>query len=126
DPKLEVIPLRKDMMVLICHPQHAFAKSKSIRLKDIEGQKFIGFEPDIPTRRAIDKILKEQGVEVQHVMEFDNIETVKRAAESDAEFPSCLTAPSPRKLPSKLWPKFGSKTLSSSGPWLPSTRRTRC
>src|SRR6185436_5592618 len=84
DPKLEVIPLRKDMMVLICHPQHPFARSKSIRLKDIEGQKFIGFEPDIPTRRAIDKILKEQGVEVQHVMEFDNIETVKRAAEIDA------------------------------------------
>jgi len=84
DPKLEVIPLRKDMMVLICHPQHPFARSKSIRLKDIEGQKFIGFEPDIPTRRAIDKILKEQGVQVQHVMEFDNIETVKRAAEIDA------------------------------------------
>jgi DNA-binding transcriptional LysR family regulator len=84
DPKLEVIPLRKDMMVLICHPQHPFAKSKTIRLKDIEGQKFIGFEPDIPTRRAIDKILKEQGVAVQHVMEFDNIETVKRAAEIDA------------------------------------------
>ncbi|MEY2408004.1 MAG: hypothetical protein QOF48_674 [Verrucomicrobiota bacterium] len=84
DPKLEVIPLRKDMMVLICHPQHPFAKSKTIRLKEIEGQKFIGFEPDIPTRRAIDKILKEQGVEVQHVMEFDNIETVKRAAEIDA------------------------------------------
>jgi len=84
DPKLEVIPLRKDMMVLICHPQHPFAKSKTIHLKDIEGQKFIGFEPDIPTRRAIDKILKEQGVEVQHVMEFDNIETVKRAAEIDA------------------------------------------
>jgi DNA-binding transcriptional LysR family regulator len=84
DPKLEVIPLRKDMMVLICHPQHPFAKSKSIKLKEIAGQKFIGFEPDIPTRRAIDKILKEQGVEVQHVMEFDNIETVKRAAEIDA------------------------------------------
>ena len=84
DPKLEVIPLRKDMMVLICHPQHPFARSKTIRLKEIEGQKFIGFEPDIPTRRAIDKILKENGVQVQHVMEFDNIETVKRAVEIDA------------------------------------------
>jgi DNA-binding transcriptional LysR family regulator len=84
DPKLEVVPLRKDMMVLICHPQHALAKSKSVRLKDIAGQKFIGFEPDIPTRRAIDRILKENDVSVQHVMEFDNIETVKRAVEIDA------------------------------------------
>ena len=39
---------------------------------------------DIPTRRAIDKILKDQSVTVQHVMEFDNIETVKRAVEIDA------------------------------------------
>ena len=84
DPKLEVVPLRKDMLVLICHPQHPLAKSKGIKLKEIAGKKFIGFEPDIPTRRAIDRILKEQNVQVQHVMEFDNIETVKRAVEIDA------------------------------------------
>ena len=84
DAKLEIIPLRKDMMVLVCHPQHPFAKLKSIPLKAISGQKFIGFEPDIPTRRAIDKILKENEVQVHHVMEFDNIETVKRAVEIDA------------------------------------------
>jgi LysR family transcriptional regulator, transcriptional activator of the cysJI operon len=84
DAKLEIVPLRKDMMMLICHPQHPLAKSKSVPLKAITGQKFIGFEPDIPTRRAIDKILKENGVHVQHVMEFDNIETVKRAVEIDA------------------------------------------
>jgi LysR family transcriptional regulator, transcriptional activator of the cysJI operon len=84
DAKLEIVPLRKDMMVLICHPQHPLAKAKTVELKEIAGQKFIGFEPDIPTRRAIDKILKESGVVVQHVMEFDNIETVKRAAEIDA------------------------------------------
>jgi DNA-binding transcriptional LysR family regulator len=84
DARLEIVPLRKDMMVLICHPQHPLAKAKSVKLKDIAGQKFVAFEPDIPTRRAIDKILKEGGVSVQPVMEFDNIETVKRAVEIDA------------------------------------------
>jgi DNA-binding transcriptional LysR family regulator len=84
DAKLEVVSLRKDMMVLICHPQHPLGRAKTVRLKEIAGQKFIGFEPDIPTRRAIDKILKENAVTVQHVMEFDNIETVKRAVEIDA------------------------------------------
>jgi DNA-binding transcriptional LysR family regulator len=84
DAKLEVVPLRKDRLVLICHPQHPFAKNKSVKLKELAGQKFIGFEPDIPTRRAIDKILRDQEVAVQHVMEFDNIETVKRAVEIDA------------------------------------------
>jgi DNA-binding transcriptional LysR family regulator len=84
DQKLEVFPLRKDPLVLICHPQHPLAKNKEIKLKALAGQKFIGFEPDIPTRRALDKILRETAVDVQHVMEFDNIETVKRAVEIDA------------------------------------------
>jgi LysR family transcriptional regulator, transcriptional activator of the cysJI operon len=84
DPKLEVVPLRKDMLVLICHPQHPFAKNKTIKLKDLSGQKFISFDPDIPTRRAIDKILSDQAITIQHAMEFDNIETVKRAVEIDA------------------------------------------
>ncbi|MCX6906314.1 MAG: LysR family transcriptional regulator [Verrucomicrobia bacterium] len=84
DSKIEIIPLHKDTMVLICHPQHPLAKSKSIRLKELAGQKFVSFDPDIPTRRATDKILREHGVSVQHVMEFDNIETVKRAVEIDA------------------------------------------
>ena len=84
ESKLETVALRKDPLVLICHPQHPFAKAKAIKLKAISGQKFIGFEPDIPTRKAIDKILKDNDVHVEHVMEFDNIETVKRAVEIDA------------------------------------------
>jgi DNA-binding transcriptional LysR family regulator len=84
DVKLEIIPLRKEPLVLICHPQHPFAKQKTVRLKALAGQKIIGFEPDIPTRKALDKILKEHGVEIKHVMEFDNVETVKRAVEIDA------------------------------------------
>ena len=84
DPKLEIVPLRKDQLVLICHPKHPFAKEKEVSLKQLAGQKFIAFEPDIPTRKAIDKSLKDAGVEVETVMEFDNIETVKRAVEIDA------------------------------------------
>jgi DNA-binding transcriptional LysR family regulator len=84
DSKLEIFPLRKDPLVLICHPQHPLAKNKSVKLKAISGQKFISFEPDIPTRKALDRIFKEHSVHVQHVMEFDNVETVKRAVEIDA------------------------------------------
>ena len=84
DPKLEIISIKKDPMVLICHPQHPFAKMKMVKLKNLTGQKFIGFEPDIPTRKAIDRVLREHGIEIHHVMEFDNIETVKRAVEIDA------------------------------------------
>jgi DNA-binding transcriptional LysR family regulator len=84
DSRLEVVPLRRDRLVLICHPQHAFAKSKSLALGNISGQRFISFEPDIPTRKAIDKILRDREIQVETVMEFDNVETVKRAVEIDA------------------------------------------
>ncbi len=84
ETKLEIVALRKDPLVLICHPHHPFAKQKTIRLKSIAGQKFVAFEADIPTRKALDRILREHGAEVNTVMEFDNIETVKRAVEIDA------------------------------------------
>src|SRR5215469_7565424 len=84
DAKLEIVPLKKDTLVLICHPNHALAKSKSVKLKALSGQKFVGFERDIPTRKAVDKMLKDSGASVEHVMEFDNIETVKRAVEIDS------------------------------------------
>jgi len=84
EPKLETVPLRKDPVVVVCYPQHPFAKAKSIKLKALAGQKLVGFEPDIPTRKALDKILREHRVEVQYVMEFDNVETVKRAVEIEA------------------------------------------
>ena len=48
DARLEVILLRRDIMVLICHPQHPLAKLKTAKLGAITGQKFIAFEPDIP------------------------------------------------------------------------------
>jgi DNA-binding transcriptional LysR family regulator len=83
DPKLEIIPLRKEPMVLICSPQHPLAKSKNVKVSALAGQKFVAFESDIPTRKATDKVLREHGVHVVPVMEFDNVETVKRAVEID-------------------------------------------
>lgn len=84
DSRLEIVPLREEQMVLICHPKHALTKSKQLKLAQLEGQKFIGFEPDIPTRKAVDKVLRDGGISVKVVMEFDNIETVKRAVEIEA------------------------------------------
>ena len=84
DKKLETVALRKDPMVLICHPEHPFAKRKSIELKALDGQKFVSFEEEMPTRRALDKAFRARGVAAQHMMEFDNIETMKRAVEIGA------------------------------------------
>lgn len=81
--QIEVLPFRNDHLVLITHPQHALSKRTDIEVKDLMGQKFIGFDPDIPTRKAVDAIFRDNKLEIEPVMEFDNIETVKRAVEID-------------------------------------------
>jgi len=78
---LTVIPLPGDRLVLICPPEHPLAARKKVKAADLNGQDFVQFERDIPTRRAIDRILKSHGVAVHRVAEFDNIETIKRAVE---------------------------------------------
>lgn len=80
---LSVESFFKDRLVLICSPNHSFAERRRISVGELSGEKFISFEPDLPTRKALDRILKNHGVEVQREMEFDNIETVKRAVEID-------------------------------------------
>jgi DNA-binding transcriptional LysR family regulator len=74
----------EDEMVLIVHPNHPLAGQKSVPLERLHGEKFISFEPDVPTRKIVDRYLRENSVEPTHVMEFDNIETVKRAVEVES------------------------------------------
>jgi len=81
--QIEMIPFRNDRLVIITHPGHPLAKGGEIDLKQLTGYKFIGFDPDIPTRKAVDQIFRDNRLEIQPVMEFDNIETVKRAVEID-------------------------------------------
>ncbi len=80
-PELEVIPFRQENLVLVCSPEHRLAGRRRVSLRALSGEEFIAFERDIPTRKTIDRILKEHRVEVNTVMEFDNIETIKRSVE---------------------------------------------
>ena len=81
--QIENIPFRNDTLVLITHPQHPLAQIGDVDIKALAGHKFIGFDPDIPTRKAVDQIFRDYKLEITPVMEFDNIETVKRAVEID-------------------------------------------
>lgn len=81
---IKVIDLPADRLILICSPQHPFARRRGVRLGQLHGQNFIAFEKDIPSRGAIDQILEKHGVRVNVTMEFDNIETIKRSVEIGA------------------------------------------
>ena len=81
---LEIIPLASEELVMACSPSHRLAKRRRIEPDLLDGEKFIAFQDSIPTRRAIDRMLKAARVTVDIVAEFDNIETLKRAVEVDA------------------------------------------
>jgi len=81
---LAVIPWRSEKMVLVCHPGHRFAKRRMVMPGDLNGEKFVAFDPDLGIRKAIDRSLKKANVRPSVVMEFDNIETIKQAIAIDA------------------------------------------
>mgnify|MGYP002814564743 FL=1 len=81
---LTVIPFANDELIIVMSPEHRLTKKRSISMNDLSDVEFVAFERDIPTRKATDEILAKAGVEVQVVMEFDNVETVKRAIEINA------------------------------------------
>jgi len=78
---IHVEPFMDDEMVVICHPSHPLASNKKIALADLKKERFIAFDPDLPTRQYVDRHFRENGVMLGHAIEFDNIETVKRAVE---------------------------------------------
>jgi DNA-binding transcriptional LysR family regulator len=82
--QLEIIPFLEDRLVLAVHESHPLAQRKSVTVEDLKNEKFIGFDQDIPTRKATDQIFRAAKIDIEPVMEFDNIETVKRAVEINA------------------------------------------
>ena len=84
DKNIEVYPFENEPMLLVCSPEHSLARENEIDIHQLKGEKFIGFEADVPSRQNVDAILKKYNVTVRTVMEFDNIETIKRAVEINA------------------------------------------
>lgn len=83
EPKrgITIVEMQSDRLVLISPLDHKLAGRKKIKAAALDGEDFVMFERDVPTRKAIDKIFKEKGVRVNKAAEFDNIETIKRAVE---------------------------------------------
>ena len=81
DKRLDVYDFEDEPLVLVCSPKHPLAGESEFDIHKVQFERFIGFEKDVPTRVWIDNILQRYNIVVRPVMEFDNIETVKRAVE---------------------------------------------
>ena len=74
---------RDEPIVLACAPQHALSRQKLLQMSDLQGVDFVGFGEGLKIRRELDRELAAAGVQVHRVLEFDNIEMMKRAIETD-------------------------------------------
>jgi DNA-binding transcriptional LysR family regulator len=78
---LATIEWRTEPMVLVCHPEHPLAKEKLVPWESLSGQQLVAFQSGLKIREEIDRVLAEHEVDVEIALEFDNIETIKRAIE---------------------------------------------
>jgi len=81
DKRLDVYDFEDEPLVLVCNPNHPLSHEPHVDIHRLQFERFIAFEKDVPTRAWIDSILERYNIVVRPVMEFDNIETIKRAVE---------------------------------------------
>ena len=81
DRSINVYNFENEILAMVCSPDHPFSLSDEIDIHHLQGERFIAFAENVPTRQYIDNILKQCGISVHVVMEFDNIETIKRSIE---------------------------------------------
>ena len=81
---IEAIAWRRERMVVVCNPQHRLARNRRVSLESLRGEKFVAFESGLTIRAEIDRALALRDIAVDIALEFDNIETMKRAIEIDA------------------------------------------
>lgn len=79
---VKVVRLRNEPLVLACQPPHRLAKLNVITSRALQGERVLTFEPDAPVPGISDRLLKHAELSLQTVTRFDNIEALKRAAET--------------------------------------------
>jgi DNA-binding transcriptional LysR family regulator len=81
---LAALPWRTETMVLVCYPQHPLTRRHSVRLDVLRGEPVVAFQQGLKIREEIDRVFALHRIPVRVALEFDNIETIKRAIEIGA------------------------------------------
>jgi len=84
DKRVDVYHFQDELLVLAVGAQHPLAGRSQVDIHEVHHERFIGFEQGVPTRAWVDGILQRYDIVVRPQMEFDNVETIKRAVEIGA------------------------------------------
>ncbi len=87
-PSKEVaaIPWREEKMMAAMAPTHPLASRRTLTVADLAGQDFVAFDDDLRVGKEVQRYLRRNGAQVNVVMHFDNIQTMKEAVALGAAF----------------------------------------
>jgi LysR family transcriptional regulator, transcriptional activator of the cysJI operon len=77
--EIVAIPWRDEEMVVAVPPTHRLAGAVKVRASELDGETFVGFDDDLPIQEQIEKYLRDQKVNVETALRFDNIGMIKEA-----------------------------------------------
>ena len=82
DPRLFAREFMTDELIAIAPRNHRWANKKRIRLQELLGETFIVAARGAGTRAVVEERLKEKGIVLRDVVDFGNLEGVKKAVEA--------------------------------------------
>ena len=77
--EMTAIPWREERMMVAVAPSHPLASRKVLTLSDLAHRDFVAFDDDLRVGREVKRYLRDSGAQVNLVMHFDNIQTMKEA-----------------------------------------------
>lgn len=82
DPRLVAQVFMTDKLIVIVPPDHKWAKKQQVEPEALAGETFIVAARGAGTRTVVEERLKAQGIVLQNILEFGNLEGVKHAVEA--------------------------------------------
>lgn len=79
DDRFVSVPFSKHPVVIFCSAEHRFARRRSIRLADLEGERLILRETGSTTRKALELALDKTRIKPKVVMEISSREVIREA-----------------------------------------------
>jgi DNA-binding transcriptional LysR family regulator len=77
--EITAIPWREEKMMVAAAPSHPLAARESLDLADLAQQNFVAFDDELRVGREVKRYIRESGAQLNVVMHFDNIQTMKEA-----------------------------------------------
>jgi len=82
---LDIIPYATDELALVLPSKHKMAAEKELTKEDLYKLNFVTLDSKSTTRKVVDKLLKDSGLDVQRLkieMELNSLEAIKNAVQS--------------------------------------------